>query len=108
MPSSDQIKELYNNNYTTTTWTTENGVKGCKITSINNGNSLFLPAAGSYSVNGFSSSGSYGLYWSRSLYIYKNDNLSDDAYGLNIYSSDIYSVHHPRFNGRTVRPVRKK
>ena len=46
MPSDDQLQELVNVDFTTSEWTTENGVKGLKITSLKNGNSIFLPAGG--------------------------------------------------------------
>ncbi|MBQ7946533.1 MAG: InlB B-repeat-containing protein, partial [Bacteroidales bacterium] len=63
MPTKAEQDELRNN----CTWTgsTQNGVKGYKVTSKTNGNSIFLPADGSvYDVG----SCSYGYYWSSSLY----------------------------------------
>ena len=46
MPSLEQCKELYNSSYTTTTWTTMNGVEGRMITSNSNGNSVFFAGSG--------------------------------------------------------------
>ena len=60
-PTKAEWEELINK--TTATWTTVNGVAGCKLTS-NNGKSIFLPAAGSAGVGG---AGDYGFYWSSSL-----------------------------------------
>ena len=66
-PSNEQYQELINRNYTTTTWTMQNGVYGRKITSKSNGNCIFLPAAGCYYDVGLYFVGIYGYYCSRSL-----------------------------------------
>ena len=102
MPSFDQLKELINSSYTTTTWTTMNGVYGRKITSKSNLKSIFLPAAGYRDDTSLSSAGSYGYYWSRSL------STSNSTYGcyLFFYSSNISTGNYYRYYGRSVRPVR--
>ena len=102
MPSDDQFTELINSSYTTTTWTTVNGVYGRKITSKSNGNSIFLPAAGNHSGTWFYDAGSYGGYWSRTL----DTSSPNAASNLGFDSSSIssYSVSS-RFLGRSVRPV---
>ena len=46
MPSEEQFAELIDTSYTTTSWTTQNGVNGRLIISKSNGNRIFLPAAG--------------------------------------------------------------
>ena len=102
MPSLDQIEELINSSYTTTTWTTQNGVYGRKITSKSNGNSLFLPAAGYRSDSSLSYAGSGGHYWSRTLC------TSGPNYACYLY---FYSDHvdrgiDDRYLGSSVRPVR--
>ena len=102
MPSYDQIKELYNSSYTTTTWTTQNGVNGRKITSNSNGNSFFLPAAGYRYDTSLYLAGSDGYYWSRSLYA----GYSNYAYGLYFSSDNIHWYYDDRLSGRSVRPVR--
>ena len=51
----------------TWTWTTQNSVDGCLVTA-NNGNSIFLPAAGYRIDTDLKDAGSYGYYWSSSLY----------------------------------------
>ena len=104
MPSLEQLKELYNSSYTTTTWTTMNGVYGRKITSKSNGNSIFLPAAGYRYDTSLSYAGSYGNYWSRSL----RTSYNDDACYLNFYSSRISTDYFDRYYGQSVRPVRVK
>ena len=102
MPSLEQLKELYNSSYTTTTWTTMNGVYGWKITSKSNGNSIFLPAAGYRYGTSLNYAGSFGDYWSRSL----NTSNSGNAYYLSFNSSNIYADYNGRYYGRSVRPVR--
>ena len=102
MPSYDQIRELYNSNYTTTTWTTQNGVNGYKITSKSNSNSLFLPAAGFRDDTSLYSAGSSGRYWSRTL----GTDYPVYCWYLYFYSSDIYASNSRRYSGLSVRPVR--
>ena len=104
-PSRDQCDELVNSSYTIQTWTTMNGVKGWKITSKSNGNSIFLPAAGCRYGTSLYNVGSYGDYWLRSLYA----STSDYAYYLDFYSSyiDTYDYDY-RYYGQSVRPVRVK
>ena len=102
MPSLTQIQELLN--YTTSTWTTENGVNGWKFTG-SNGGSIFLPAAGYRWGSDLYSAGSDGGYWSSSL----NESDPDGAYGLDFNSggSAYWSYGYDRSNGRPVRPVRQ-
>ena len=102
MPSLDQIQELINSEYTTTTWTTQNGVNGRKITSNSTGNSIFLPAAGYRNDTSLSNAGSDGYYWSRSLYT----SYSRNACGLYFSSDSILWSSGYRYYGRGVRPVR--
>ena len=78
MPSYDQIKELFNSNYTTSVWTSVNGISGLRVTSKSNGNSIFLPAAGYRWDTSLNYVGSWGYYWSSSLRRYD----SGDVYGL--------------------------
>ena len=102
MPSIAQCQELINSSYTTTTWTTQNGVNGRKITSKSNGNSIFLPAAGYRGDTSLSRAGSGGYYWSRSL---RTDN-SQYGCSLYFYSSSINPSYDGRYYGQSVRPVR--
>ena len=102
MPSFSQIIELYNSSYTTTTWTTQNGINGRKITSNSNGNSIFLPAAGYRNDTSLDRAGSRSHYWSRSL---GTDGISS-AYFLFFNSAYISWNDFDRSYGRSVRPVR--
>ena len=101
MPSVEQFQELINSSYTTTTWTTVNGVYGRKITSKSNGNSIFLPAAGCRIDASLSNAGSFGYYWSRTL----GTSYPNYARYLYFISSIIRTVDSNRYNGRSVRPV---
>ena len=101
MPSLDQIKELIDNcNWE---WTTLNGVYGRKATSKKNGNSIFLPAAGYRYDTSLSGAGSWGGYWSRTLTTYN----AYYAYYLYFYSGDVYWGYSRRYDGQSVRPVRR-
>ena len=103
MPSQEQFEELINSNYTTTEWTTQNGVNGRLITSNSNGNSVFLPAAGARPGSFLFDAGSGGDYWSRTL----NSEYPDRAWGLYFHSSSVYTDYGFRYYGFTVRPVRR-
>ena len=61
MPNQQQFQELKDN--CKWTWTTRKGMNGYEVKG-NNGNSIFLPAAGSTNL---SCVGAYGSYWSSSL-----------------------------------------
>ena len=67
MPTLAELKELTNTSNCTWTWTTQNGVKGYKVTSVKNGNSIFLPAVGYRKLDGLISYDSHGFYWTSSL-----------------------------------------
>ena len=106
MPSKEQFAELINSNYTTTTWTTQNGVYGRLITSKKEGytgNSVFLPAAGYRFNSSLYNAGSYGRYWSRTL----DEGGPYNAWGLYFNSSGISTYgYYFRYFGQSVRPVR--
>ena len=102
MPTKAEQDELHNN--CTWIWTTQNGVKGYKVTSKSNGNSIFLPAAGYRYVTGLDYSGSYGHYWSNSL----GGSYSYNACYLSFFYSDYYDRSlNLRYFGQSVRPVSK-
>ncbi len=106
MPTKNEIEELRTN--CTWTWTTQNGVKGYKVTSKISGYTnccIFMPAAGYMNgVNGGSlfNAGSYGRYWSSSL------GTSASTYSRLIeFQSDGKSITNiERYYGLSVRPVR--
>jgi hypothetical protein len=98
MPSLEQIQELCDN--CTWQWTLRNGVDGELITGPN-GNTMFLPAAGSRFNESFCEAGWLARYWSRALhsinpggaYRFGSGDWSDDWYGI-------------RYDGYPVRAVR--
>ena len=120
MPTMAEWRELIDN--CTWTWTTQNGIKGCKVTSNKAGYTdkfIFLPAAG-HSYKGFIRSvGSLGLYWSSSLGFYWSSSLYDSFYALLLnfdsasrypydYDDDYYDDeedYNERSCGQSVRPV---
>ncbi|MBO5769586.1 MAG: InlB B-repeat-containing protein, partial [Bacteroidales bacterium] len=99
MPTYAELDELRNN--CTRTWTTQNGVNGYKVTSKTNGNSIFLPAAGSRYGTSVYDVGSRGYYWSSSLY----EGYPCSAYSLRFNSGDVYWINYYRYYGYTVRAV---
>ena len=98
MPTLDEINELIND--CSWSWTTQNGVNGCKVTGPN-GNSIFLPAAGYRDDDYVYGRGSHGRCWSSSLY----SSYSDYAYYLYFDSSIHDWDYRNRYYGHTVRPV---
>lgn len=85
------------------TWTTINGVKGCRVQSKKNGYSdkwIFLPAAGDRMFDETHGIGVYGYYWSSSLG--KDPNR---ACGVNLKSDDVGLYFLDRYFGRSVRSV---
>ena len=98
MPKNADFKELKDR--CTWTWTTYKGVNGYKITGPN-GNSIFLPAAGSRYGTELDFRGYYGHYWSGSL----GESNQSYAYYLSFVSGDRNVYDYYREDGRTVRPV---
>lgn len=104
MPTKAEWQELIDN--CTWRWTTQNGIKGYKVTSNKEGYTdkfIFLPAAGWRRVSDLYNVGSDGDYWSSSLH----GNYSNLARYL-----DFNSGHHRlsyyafgRDDGLSVRPV---
>ena len=101
MPTTAEQDELRDTNNCTWEWTTLNGVKGYKVTSVKNGNSIFLPAAGHRGYDGLIGAGNVGLYWSSSL----DADRSCNAYKLYFSSSIVDWRVDNRDSGYSVRPV---
>jgi uncharacterized protein YjdB len=82
-------------------WTTQNGVSG-RLVTASNGNSIFLPAAGTRSNTGQSIVGRDGYYWSSSL----NTDDSSKAWWMHFYLDTALSRGSSgRCYGKSVRPV---
>lgn len=101
MPTKAEQDELRNN--CTWTWTTQNGVMGCLVTSKKNSNSIFLPASGYRGSSSLYFVGSGGYYWSSSL----RSSRSDGACDLFFDSDDVDWGNFTRACGLSVRPVCK-
>ena len=99
-PNKEQWDELLK--HTTHQWTTQNGVKG-RLFTAKNGQTLFLPAAGSRWDSELDHAGSDGNYWSRSL---RTDTPSS-AWYLRFRSGNCRMDYHLRNGGFSVRPVRQ-
>lgn len=100
MPSDAQLTELCTN----CTWTWDSTKKGYTFVGPNK-SSLFLPAAGSRDNDYPDSAGSYGNYWSRSLFTGRTSG-SDCAYSLHFNTGAIGFLDYSRYSGFSVRPVR--
>lgn len=99
LPTKKELEELKNK--CTWTWTTQNGVKGYKVTGPN-GKSIFLPAEGFRYGSSLHRAGECGGYWSSAPY----ESDSNSAYYLNFLSSDQLVVDWDyRYYGQSVRPV---
>jgi hypothetical protein len=99
MPTHDEWTELRQK--CTWTWTTQNGVKGFKVTSKTNGRSIFLPAAGFCDGSSLYFAGSRGYYWSSSLITF----YQGGAMYVYFSSSYVGWDSDDRSSGQSVRPV---
>ena len=100
MPTLDQMYELKNE----CTWAkkTQNGIYGCLVTGPN-GNTLFLPAAGSQKDDVLENVNSWGYYWSSTL----RTTASNNANILYFYSNTPLRADVYRQSGYSVRAVRR-
>ena len=100
MPTREDFEELLD--ACTQTWETLNGVYGRRLTSRNNGKSIFFPAAGRMNGVGSFDEGVRGYYWSSSLH------PGDPALagGFFFLSTTGGTYHYNRYLGLTVRPVK--
>ena len=99
MPTETEYQELINN--ITSEWVTDyngTGVSG-RLFTAENGNTLFLPAAGIVSDGPFAQN-SFGFYWSANGYenIGQNIGFSND--------NKIYYNTNPRSSGYSIRGVK--
>ena len=81
-------------------WTTQNGVYGRLVTG-SNGNSIFLPAAGGRYTTNLSDAGSFGYYWSSSLFT----DYPNGAWHVYFNPDNGYRGSTNRYYGLSVRPV---
>ncbi len=98
MPTKEEYDELRNN--CTWTWTTQSDINGYKVVGPN-GNYIFLPAAGYQDGTSLNDVGSFGFYWSSSLFA----RLSYYVYYEYFYSNSVFDNFTYRHYGFTIRPV---
>lgn len=120
MPTKAEYEELNNGEYCTWKWQAVNGVNGFIITSLSNGNKIFLPAAGTKYEGTVHWSGHGGMYFTanqgggNSSYAWTivwNSNYAGGTryfYNDNNYYpfSDYFNVKATRYSGHPVRPVK--
>lgn len=99
MPTYKEWIELHD--YCTWACVTQNGING-QLATGPNGNSIFLPAAGSRSYTLLSYAGSYGDYWSSQIQVTKAYSVS---FSVNGYSA---GASYDRIFGFSIRPVTDK
>ena len=102
MPTNDEFSELLNSSNCTWTWTSKTAIDGSSvngylITSVKNGNSIFLPAAGCRYDGKFDGS---VCYWSSTL------SSNGIHYAYLLYSGPCQTFNF-RFFGNPVRAVSK-
>ena len=107
MPTYDEFGELLNSSNCTWTWTsmtTSSGysINGYKVTSVTNGNSVFLPATSSCFNGHLDYHGTFGNYWSSTLSSYSSYGACGLGFSSNTHD-DVIGVY--RYTGQTVRPV---
>jgi hypothetical protein len=101
LPTKAECQELTDS--CTWAWTTQNGVNGYKVAG-KNGNSIFLPAAGSRDGTAVNYVGGDGYYWSGTLCEFN----ANHAYHLLLDDHGGRSVnYYYRVYGFSVRPVVK-
>ena len=85
-------------------WTIQNGINGYLVTGPND-NSIFLPAAGQRIYVSIYDAGSFGDYWSSSVYS-DLPNYAYYAWNVRFDSASIYGGGSDyRYYGKSVRPV---
>ena len=100
MPTAEELLELIDN--CAWMWTTLNGVKGCRLTSKINGNTIFFPAAGDFYLGTeIYNVGLHGGYWTSTI----RDDLNSSAYGLIFANTAFIKRDYSRFDGHCVRAV---
>lgn len=101
MPTKDEFTELIEN--CAWEWTAVNGVNGYRVTSITNGNSIFLPAVGYMSGSNVISHNTSD-YWTGSYYS-SNSNYDNHSYCFSFKSGSYKIDYRSRYIGRPIRPV---
>ena len=106
MPTDEQCEELFNTTYITNEWVTDynnSGINGCLFTSVSNGNTLFIPAAGwCYNGNSRREYGKKADCWT------KVRSSNKDGFAVRFGADNrgnTYTLDYQRFGGYPVRGV---
>ena len=103
MPTIEDFEELQEPNRCKWEWVLIHGMYGYKITSVKNGNSIFLPAVGVKILGELNDYNENGYYRTSSSF-------TSSAYQIVIHltSEDLRLIQHSyRCNGCSIRPVLK-
>lgn len=100
-PTLTQLVELMNGAYITSEWVTINGIKGRKITSKVNGNTIFMPAGGHKRSTSVYNTGAHGYYLSSTL----RKSNPESAEGRALTTDCFYAIEATRCHGLNVRAV---
>ena len=100
IPTMEEFIELFDSKNTIVEWAHIDNVYGCKITSLLNGNSIFLPAADFHMST--AQPGSECHYWSSSL----SEGIM--AKSIHANSKEYKFSHSTRYVGMPIRPVMTK
>lgn len=101
IPTDTEWAELINSS----SWEilTQNGVKGVKFTSNNNGNTLFIPMAGLWNAKGYFTG--IGLYWTANIPKVQICHSANTLY-IDLESNyKVYQHERERSTGVSIRPV---
>ena len=105
MPTKEQCEELFNTTYVTNKWVTDyndSGVNGRLFTSVSNGKTLFIPAAGYCDKGRVLEVNSIGQVFSSSL----GSTYNSGAYCILFGNRGLPGVDTTaRYCGQSVRPV---
>ena len=101
MPTVDEMNEL--RNQCSWSWSSRGGQNGFLVTA-KNGNSIFLPAAGSRLSSDDPKPGKEGVYWTSSLY----SAVPSRAWLLSFSASEAKTTYSYRCYGHSVRAVQDK
>ena len=101
MPCREQFGELMDTSYVTKKSVRNGNLRGLEITSKQNGKSIYLPGAGYFDGNAVQQGGTYGFYWSRSLF----ERIPVQAYFFYFMGTVSRVRQQERYLGSSIRPV---
>lgn len=103
MPSKEDLEELVAN--TTAKLETLGGVKGWRLTSTKNSNSIFIPYTGQYMDGQSYGMDNFGLLWSNTN---AQSMMNVNVFALSVIEDGVSVVEFMRYAGIPIRPVQDK